>query len=418
MTEGGLFHPPSALNLRSSVLLSAYACEPGKGSEPEVGWQWARQMARFHKVTVLTRANNEPAIAAALQGEGGPLSLRFIYHDLGSGWLRLKKRFGWHDGYYHLWQRSARGVIARLCRETHFDLLHHLTFAGARFPAAIAGHGVPAIWGPVGGFESMPANLLPWAHPRELGAEVLRNAANLWAEQSGSFARSAAAVCLTIASTRETAAILERAGLRHRLLPTIGLRVEDFHARESGPADRLRLLFAGRLLYWKGVELALEALHASGPNATLAFAGEGPFLPSARALTARLGLGERVQFLGQVPRAELLALYGKYDALLFPSLHDTGGFVLLEAMASMLPVICLDCAGPALAVAEGCGVRVPLGSRAEVVARLATAIRTFADDPTLRRAQGRQARAHVREHYDWDRKGEQMDAIYREVLAS
>ena len=50
-----------------NVLLSAYACEPGKGSEPEVGWQWALQMARFHNVTVLTRTNNRAAIEAALR---------------------------------------------------------------------------------------------------------------------------------------------------------------------------------------------------------------------------------------------------------------------------------------------------------------------------------------------------------------
>ncbi len=57
-----------ALSARLKVLMSAYACEPGKGSEPEVGWQWAMRMARFHDVTVLTRANNraaiEPAVAA------------------------------------------------------------------------------------------------------------------------------------------------------------------------------------------------------------------------------------------------------------------------------------------------------------------------------------------------------------------
>ena len=51
---------------RLRVLISAYACEPGKGSEPEVGWQWALQMARFHDVTVLTRTNNREAIEKEL----------------------------------------------------------------------------------------------------------------------------------------------------------------------------------------------------------------------------------------------------------------------------------------------------------------------------------------------------------------
>ena len=114
----------------------------------------------------------------------------------------------------------------------------------------------------------------------------------------------------------------------------------------------------------------------------------------------------------------MLERYGEYDAMLYPSLHDTGGFVLLEAMATTLPVICLDYAGPALSVADDCGIPVPLGSRTDVIAHLAAAIRRYTDDPALRRAHGRQARVRVGEYYEWDRKGEAMNAIYAEVLGS
>src|SRR6267154_498200 len=100
------------MSRRLQVLLSAYSCEPGKGSEPEVGWQWARQMARWHDVTVLTRANNEASIREGLAREGEMPGLRFVYHDLAAPLLRLKKQFGWRDAYYRLWQSSARAVIA------------------------------------------------------------------------------------------------------------------------------------------------------------------------------------------------------------------------------------------------------------------------------------------------------------------
>jgi len=375
-------------------------------------------MARWHDVTVLTRANNEPAIRAAMAAGPEVPGLRFVYHDLAAPLLRLKKQLGWHGLYYGRWQASARKVIARMVRETHFDLLHHVTYAGARFPTAIFGHGVPAIWGPVGGFEPMPAEFLPWRYPRELAEELVRNTANALQEKTGALGRRAAAASLPIVSTRETAAALERAGVRSHLLPTIGIRLTDFTPAVVPPVDHLRLLFSGRLLYWKGVELAIRALHASGTTARLTLMGEGRFRKNAEALVRELGLRDRVEFRGQVTQAEMLAAYAAYDALLFPSLHDTGGFVLLEAMATALPVICLACAGPALAVPEGCGLPVPLGSRAEVIAGLAAAIRRYAEDPDLRRAHGAQARKHVGEHYEWDRKGEQMNAFYAEVLAT
>lgn len=382
-----------------------------------MGWQWARQMARWHDVTVLTRANNEPTIRAGLAREGEMPGLRFVFHDLAAPMLRLKKRLGWHDLYYRRWQASARQVIARMVRETPFDLLHHVTYAGARFPAAIFGHGVPAIWGPVGGFESMPGALLPWRYPRELTEEVARNMANALQVASGALGRRATAAELAIVSTKETAAALEGSGVRSRLLPTIGIHLKDFVPPDPAPADHLRLLFAGRLLYWKGVELAIRGLHASGTTACLTLMGDGRFRRNAEKLVRELGLQDRVEFRGQVARAEVLAAYRLYDAMLFPSLHDTGGFVLLEAMAATLPVICLACGGPALAVLEGCGLRVPLGSREEVIAGVAAAIRRYAEDPELRRTHGAQARKHVAENYAWDRKGEIMNSIYQEVLA-
>src|ERR1700744_357722 len=94
------------------VLISAYACEPHKGSEPEVGWQWAMQMARYHEVTVLTRENNRAAIekeVAALAGKQ-PMP-EFIYHDEGRGLLWLKRRFKAVRLYYAFWQVSAAHII-------------------------------------------------------------------------------------------------------------------------------------------------------------------------------------------------------------------------------------------------------------------------------------------------------------------
>src|ERR1700730_15992707 len=99
------------------ILLSAYSCEPGKGSEPEVGWRWAWQMARWHDVTVLTRAKNEATIREGLAHKGEMPGLHFVFHDLPEPLLRLKRQLGWHDAYYLLWQSSARAVIAQLCRE-------------------------------------------------------------------------------------------------------------------------------------------------------------------------------------------------------------------------------------------------------------------------------------------------------------
>ena len=112
---------------RLKVLLSAYACEPGKGSEPGVGWNWAKQITRFHDVWIITRANNKDPIERALTNEPMP-NVHWVYFDL-PRWLRFwKKRQRGIQLYYYLWQIGAYFKTMRLHREVRFDLVHHVTF--------------------------------------------------------------------------------------------------------------------------------------------------------------------------------------------------------------------------------------------------------------------------------------------------
>lgn len=405
---------------RLKVLISAYACEPGKGSEPEVGWQWALQMARFHDVTVLTRANNQNIIETELARLRGQRPLpQFVYLDEGPFALKLKARFKAVRTYYVRWQHSARRRIAELLREKQFDLLHHVTLATFRYPTAIWGHGVPCVWGPIGGIESIPAPLLPWRYPRSLFAELLRNASNcLHPIAARTLARRAGQTTAILTSTREMHRAFARLGFDSVLMPSIGL---DFSQRPlANPASGerpLKLLFVGNMQALKGIDLALEALAASRTNGTLTLFGDGEFMDAARRLAVRLGLSERAQFRGRLPREQILKLYPDYDVFLFPSLHDTGGYAVIEAMSNQLPVVCLDCGGPALAVQAGCGIKVPLGSRRGVISGLARAIEGYHQNRMLIATHGQAARESVAPHYDWQKKGEQMNEVYLRAVA-
>jgi glycosyltransferase involved in cell wall biosynthesis len=400
--------------------MSAYACEPGKGSEPEVGWQWALQMARYHDVTVLTRANNQPAIEFALAALRGrqPLPV-FVYHDRSPVMLDLKRRTKSVKLYYLLWQRSARDVVAQLHATHRFDLMHHVTFAGFRYPVAIWGHGAPCVWGPIGGIESIPLRLLPWHHLRSLTYEALRNANNLL--QAAPFhvlPKRARATTLILVSTREMQRTFAKLGFDSEVMPTIGLNPAEMPFQPHRPGEGpLRLLFVGNILTLKGVDLALEALQQSQTNAVLTLVGAGTYLAAAQRLAGRLGLREQVKFEGRLPRPEVLKAYPDYDVFVFPSLHDTGGYAIIEAMFNELPVICLDYGGPAVVVRDGCGIKVPLGPRAKVIAGLAAAIRSYDRNRAAIQEHGHAAREVILREYDWDKKGAQMNERYQKAVA-
>ena len=183
------------------ILMSAYACEPHRGSEPGIGWHWATRLARTgHHVCVLTRANNRAPIEGVLEASPVP-NLRFVYYDLPEWMRRWKKRAGLSRLYYLLWQWGAYGVARRLCREARYDLVHHITFGVFRLPSFMAFLGLPFVFGPVGGGESAPWSLRKTFPLRGYVIDLFRDIAN-WVVRvdplmAAVFRRSDATLCKT-----------------------------------------------------------------------------------------------------------------------------------------------------------------------------------------------------------------------------
>lgn len=364
------------------ILLSAYACEPHKGSEPGVGWRWATELARLgHEVWVITRGNNEPPIAAALERD--PMSnLHFVYYDLPQ-WLAWWKKGGRGVRlYYFLWQIGIYFVARRLNEAIGFDLVHHITFVGVRQPSFMGLLGVPFVFGPAAGGEHAPRRLRKSFPLKARITEWLRDVANRITGFNPLMHltfRTAAEILVTSEETRQL--VPERYRHKCHVGLAIGVDLPRHVPQRSGPGSR-RIVFVGRLLYWKGVHLALSAvarLIANGLPTRFTVIGEGPDQERLQALARELGIAECVEWVPWISQKRLLRTYSEYDLMLFPSLHDSGGMVVLEAMARGLPVVCLDLGGPGTIVNNTCGRVVVTRNRSEeeVIADLAGAVETL-----------------------------------------
>jgi glycosyltransferase involved in cell wall biosynthesis len=104
------------------------------------------------------------------------------------------------------------------------------------------------------------------------------------------------------------------------------------------------------------------------------------------------------------------------DVLIHPSLHDSGGWVCLEAMATGRPVICFDLGGPALQVTPETGIKVPALSPEQAVHDLDVAMERLACDSGLRSRMALAGRRRVREQFNWELKGKQLASLYNEVV--
>jgi glycosyltransferase involved in cell wall biosynthesis len=164
-------------------------------------------------------------------------------------------------------------------------------------------------------------------------------------------------------------------------------------------------VFVGRLLPWKGLALAVAALAEPAAAAwSLDVYGQGPDRDRCARLAERLGVAGRVAFLGHQPREAVLGAFATADAMLFPSMHDSGGFVVAEALSLGCPVVCLDRAGPGVLVQDGWGAKVPVGT--DAIPRLAEALgRITARIPPVHR-------------WDTDRLSDYCDHWYAGAVAA
>ena len=404
---------------RKKILVSAYACGPGRGSEPGIGWNATREIARRHDVWLITSTENRPAIEHELRVRPIP-SLRVVFCDW-PPWIDWVKR--WRIGYelqHYAWQVKAYLEGRRLHRVIGFALVHHITLCRYWMPSFLALLPVPFFWGPVGGGESAPRPF--W---RGLGAkgaflELTRECAR-WAGEHDPFLRlTARRTVMGLATTEESRKRMERLGVRAlAVLSQLGLSDVELAglARCRAPeAPPVRFISIGRLLHWKGFNLGLEAFaKLKASDTEYLVVGSGPALGSLQALARVHGISDRVRFCGEVSREETFSLLARAHVLVHPSLHESGGMVCLEAMAAGKPVICLDLGGPALQVTASTGFKVSAEHPDDAIAEMAVAMGRLAASSELRKQMGEAGRARASRDFNWRTKSQNFDRLYAEV---
>jgi glycosyltransferase involved in cell wall biosynthesis len=359
------------------VLVFAYGCEPGQGSEPGAGWIWSRMLARLGDVWIITRESNREAIEAALPATPERERMHFEYVDL-PDWARSWKR-GTKGArlYYLLWQGSALRRARLLSRREPFDLTWHLTWANAWLGALAPLLPFPFVYGPVGGGVGMDWSLASSLGTRGVVIEAARASVRTVARYANPLARLPwARAELILVQNPETRSWLP---VRHRektvVFPHVVLDRPGVDRRPPRTDRPPVALFVGRLLPWKGVALALRTLVLL-EEWTLLVCGSGPDRSRLEHLAVELGVQDRVRFLGWAPPSRVEALMrSQADVLLFPSIHDEGGFVVAEALAVGLPVVCLARGGPP----EIGGIGVAPTDVVGTVSRLAEAVRGTAN---------------------------------------
>ena len=346
------------------TLLFAYACEPGGGSEPGAGWGWATMLATLGPVTVITRAANERAINDGLRAIPSDRQPDFVFVDLPARWRFWKKGQRGVRLYYVLWLLAALRAGKRLLLHSEFDVVWHVTLANAWLgtTACMMPKEIPFIFGPVGAGASAPRRLMPLLGSKGRAYERMRAVMRASGRVVNPLARLAwRRARLILVQNPETRDWLPaRYRGKASVLPHVVMydRGQSAASRvEPGSAEDRVAVFAGRLLPWKGVALAIHALQQA-PAWRLVICGAGSDEDRLKQMAGELGLASRVEFRGWLDPSEVQRQMHQAPVFMFPSLHDEAGWVVVEALEAQMAVLLLDCGGPPVLLPEGAGVKV------------------------------------------------------------
>ncbi len=333
------------------ILLSAYSCQPNIGSEGGIGWNWALEIARRgHDVWVITRENNRKNIEKFRNENSCADAIRFVYYDLPDRWLKNKHLIGIYV-YYQLWQKGILQVAQQLDNSIGFDLVHHITFGVFRQNTYLYKLNKPLYLGPLGGGERMPGFLLKSLPLGAIAFEYLRLLSNKISWFNPALIKSFEQAERIYFKTRESLESIPRKyWVKSQITNDIGSfnHVNTTNAKTHSRQD-FTVLYVGRLVHWKGPHLAVSAfaeLHRRHPTAKMVLIGSGPFKKDLQKIITQHQLDSAVEILEEVPQQVVFDHFQKAKVFLFPTLHDSSGTVIYEALSFGLPVVTVNLNGP------------------------------------------------------------------------
>jgi glycosyltransferase involved in cell wall biosynthesis len=362
------------------ILVFAYACEPGRGSEPGAGWGVVRALAPIAHCTVLVGPEHVAGLTRWASATGDP-NVAFV--EVGEPrWGRFAKhhRATWFP-LYLLWLRRARSEGLRLHRRRPFDLIYHATYSAFWLPSPVTEFGVPSVWGPVGGAVVTPPRLWGQLGARGIVGEVLDAVSTAAMGRLPATRRTWRRASVRIVQNEATLASLPRSLQASTRVLNHATLVDAPPLTRRRPTRRV--LSIGPLESRKGVTLAIHGLVHAAADIRLVIVGDGPRRRFLASLARRLGVADRVEFLGRVSREQVFPLLEEAASAVFTGLREEGGLALAEAMYAGVPVIVLAHGG-ARTLAEASldpdrVALIPPGDRRVTARAIGSAMTRFCD---------------------------------------
>lgn len=378
-----------------NYLISAYSVNPYKGSEDSIGWNWVLQYEKNYKegdrIILLTKKFNEKDTRRGLK-EFNIQHVELVIVDVPNAlnWFR-EKYSAFHHMYYILWQHWAWLWVKH--SGIRFDVIHHVTMNDYRIPSELyKAKGAKVIWGPMGGAQVTPRSLKVYEKNQLVAS--FREFVNKSCSWNPFYKKALRSYYKIYCINNETQKQISRiVGKDVPLMPELALRDEykNLPIRKRNN-DILKIVFVGRLIGKKGIAFLVDALSLMPTDMDweLLIFGDGDDRVLIEKQIADSGIGKNVKLMGNRPLNQIAEAYQQADVFVLPSLRETSGNVLLEAMAYAVPIVAFDTSFCKELSNKQCGIFVNVNQSLDKIKKdFCDAIIKLAEDKTLRENFGR-----------------------------
>lgn len=353
------------------VLINAYACSPGMGSEPGMAWNWVKNLAKFCELYIITEGEFREKIEAVVPTleQGG--NMHFYYNPVSD---EIRKMC-WNQGdwrfykYYRQWQWKTYLMAKDICEKEKIDVLHQLNMIGFREPGYLwklsKENGVPFVWGPIGGLKQFPTAYLKGSGLKMQLFMRLKNFLNIWQLKHEKRVDEALKTAkLLISSIPDSYRALKKyKGLESIVIPETGCFLSEDISTSRFDTEEFHIMWVGKFDFRKQLPLALQAVAlAKNPKLKLDVYGSGSVdqVEMAKNIAEELGISDLVIWHGNQQNDVVMEAMRKAQLFFFTSVNEDTSTVVLEAVSNRLPVVCFDACGMSAVIDDSVGRKIAL----------------------------------------------------------
>lgn len=413
------------------VLIIAEAANPEWTSVPLLGWSHAYALAQDCDAHLLTQVRNKDAIERFGWQDGVEFTaIDSEKYAAPFFKLALKLRGGDKLGWtistaigslcYPYFEKLCWKHCQQALENGDYDVVHRITPVSPTAPSYMAKKlkrlGVPFVIGPLNGGVAWPAQFRDLQHKEKEWLSYIRDVYKLL---PGYHSLRKNSDCIIAGSMATKGQLPQKYADKILYLPENAIDTRRFSLKNSPDYQTpIKAAFVGRLVPYKGADMAIEAMAELVKDGKITFDiyGTGPEEEQLKSLASHLGVNQHIIVHGFVPNEELQKKLVSADILVFPSIREFGGGVVLESMALGLVPVIADYAGPAELVTPECGYLVAMGDRPTLIENLKQQLIAICDNPSELPAKRQACLDRIERFYTWEKKSAQIQRIYRWLL--